>query len=144
MTNAKESSVSEKVPFWLDPKKRAIFFQFCSVCAVGLIAYYLVSNTIVNLQRQSIATGFSFLKKEAAFEIGESLIPYSAANAYARALLVGALNTIKVSLQIVNDDSGDDYWRGFHNWLMAKIASVYIEVMRIFHPPSAPFWYAIF
>jgi general L-amino acid transport system permease protein len=149
MTHSKNGSVSEKVPFWLDPKKRAIFFQFCSVCAVGLIAYYLVSNTIVNLQRQSIATGFGFLKKEAAFEIGESLIPYSAANAYARALLVGALNTIKVSFvgiivtMIVGTIIG--VARLSSNWLVAKIASVYIEVMQ-----DLPillqllFWYAIF
>jgi general L-amino acid transport system permease protein len=149
MTNSEDSSVSEKVPVWLDPKKRAIFFQFCSVCAVGLIAYYLVSNTIVNLQRQSIATGFGFLKKEAAFEIGESLIPYSAANAYARALLVGALNTIKVSLvgivvtMIVGTMIG--VARLSSNWLVAKIASVYIEVMQ-----DLPillqllFWYAVF
>ena len=149
MTRSKGSSVSEKVPFWLDPKKRAIFFQFCSVCAVGLIAYYLVSNTIVNLQRQSIATGFGFLKKEAAFEIGESLIPYSAANAYARALLVGALNTIKVSLvgivvtMIVGTIIG--VARLSTNWLVAKIAAVYIEVMQ-----DLPillqllFWYAVF
>ena len=149
MTHSKNGLVSEKVPFWLDPKKRAIFFQFCSVCAVGLIAYYLVSNTIVNLQRQSIATGFGFLKKEAAFEIGESLIPYSAANAYARALLVGALNTIKVSFvgivvtMIVGTIIG--VARLSSNWLVAKIASVYIEVMQ-----DLPillqllFWYAIF
>jgi general L-amino acid transport system permease protein len=149
MTRSKGSSVSEKVPLWLDPKKRAIFFQFCSVCAVGLIAYYLVSNTIVNLQKQSIATGFGFLKKEAAFEIGESLIPYSAANAYARALLVGALNTIKVSLvgivvtMIVGTIIG--VARLSTNWLVAKIAAVYIEVMQ-----DLPillqllFWYAVF
>ena len=87
----------EKVPFWLDPKKRAILFQILTVCTVGLIAWYLVSNTLYNLQKQSIATGFSFLKKEASFEIGESIIPYSAASSYARALLVGTLNTIKVA-----------------------------------------------
>jgi general L-amino acid transport system permease protein len=149
MTKSKDSSASEKVPFWLDPKKRAIFFQLCSVCAVGLIAYYLVSNTVVNLQKQSIATGFGFLKKEAGFEIGESLIPYSAANSYARALLVGALNTIKVAFvgivvtMILGTIIG--VARLSSNWLVAKISAVYIEVMQ-----DLPillqlvFWYAIF
>jgi general L-amino acid transport system permease protein len=37
------------------------------------------------------------LEKEAAFEIGESLIPYSAADTYGKALVVGALNTLMVS-----------------------------------------------
>ena len=64
---------------------------------MGLLAYYLISNILINLERQSIATGWGFLQKESSFEIGESLIPYSAANTYARALLVGALNTLKVS-----------------------------------------------
>ena len=83
----------EKVPFWLDTKKRAILFQFLTLAIIGLLAYYLVSNTLHNLEKQRIATGFGFLHKEASFEIGESLIPYSAAHSYARALLVGALNT---------------------------------------------------
>jgi general L-amino acid transport system permease protein len=149
MPDPKDTSVSEKVPFWLDPKKRAIFFQICSVCAVGLIAYYLVSNTVVNLQKQSIATGFGFLQKEAGFEIGEPLIPYSAANSYARALLVGALNTIKVAFVgiVVTIVLGTiiGVARLSSNWLVAKIAAVYIEVMQ-----DLPillqlfFWYAIF
>src|SRR4030043_8666 len=83
MRKAADGLMQEKVPFWLDPKKRAILFQILTVCTVGLIAWYLVSNTLYNLQKQSIATGFSFLKKEASFEIGESIIPYSAASRYA-------------------------------------------------------------
>jgi general L-amino acid transport system permease protein len=149
MTGPKDSSVAEKVPFWLDPKKRAIIFQLLSIGVVGLIIYYLVSNTVVNLQKQSIATGFSFLKKEAAFEIGESPIPYSAANTYARALLVGALNTIKVAFVgvVVTLLMGTiiGVARLSTNWLVAKLSAIYIEVMQ-----DLPillqlvFWYAIF
>ena len=72
-------------------------FQFGVFCMVGLLAYYLISNTLTNLERQSIATGWGFFNKESAFEIGESLISYSAASSYGRALIVGALNTLKVS-----------------------------------------------
>jgi general L-amino acid transport system permease protein len=97
MRGFKDSAAQEKIPFWLDPKKRAILFQLITFCMVGLLAYYLISNTLINLKRQNIATGFSFLNKESSFEIGESLIPYSAASTYGRALLVGALNTIKVA-----------------------------------------------
>jgi len=149
MAGPKDSTVAEKVPFWLDPKKRAILFQLLSIGVVGLILYYLASNTVVNLQKQSIATGFSFLKKEAAFEIGESLIPYSAADTYIRALLVGALNTIKVSFVgiVVTILLGTiiGVARLSSNWLVAKLSSIYIEVMQ-----DLPillqlvFWYAIF
>ena len=92
-----KNTAPETVPFWLDPKKRAIFFQFITLCVVGLLAYYLISNTIHNLKRQNIATGLRFLDKESSFEIGESLISYSAASSYGRALIVGALNTLYVS-----------------------------------------------
>jgi ABC-type amino acid transport system permease subunit len=57
-----ENSQSEKVPFWLDPKKRAIVYQIGTLCMVGLLAYYLVSNTLTNLEKQSVATGFFFYR----------------------------------------------------------------------------------
>ncbi|MFU8769301.1 MAG: amino acid ABC transporter permease, partial [Desulfotignum sp.] len=87
----------EKVPFWLDPGKRAIGFQVATFLMVGLLAWYLVSNATANMEKQSIASGFGFLEREASFEIGESLIRYSAADSYGKALLVGVLNTLKVS-----------------------------------------------
>jgi len=144
-----ESGQSEKIPFWLDPKKRAIIFQVGVLCMVGLLAYYLVSNTLTNLERQSIATGFGFLNKESSFEIGESLIPYSAASTYGRALIVGALNTLKVAFigivitLILGAIVG--VARLSTNWLVAKIAATYIEVMQ-----NIPillqlfFWYSLF
>jgi general L-amino acid transport system permease protein len=143
------NSLPGKVPFWLDAKKRAIFYQIGVIGIVGLLAYYLVSNTIANLERQNIATGFGFLNKPASFEIGESLISYSAANTYGRALIVGALNTVKVSFigivitVILGTIIGVARLSG--NWLLNRMAVIYIEVMQ-----DIPvllqlfFWYAIF
>lgn len=144
-----ENSQSEKIPFWLDPKKRAIIYQIGTLCMVGLLAYYLVSNTLANLERQSVATGFGFLQKESSFEIGESLISYSAASSYGRALVVGALNTLLVSFigiiltVILGTFIGIS--RLSTNWLVSKLAGIYIEVMQ-----DIPillqlfFWYALF
>jgi general L-amino acid transport system permease protein len=143
------NEVAEKVPFWLDPKKRGILFQIGTVCMVGLLAYYLISNVLINLERQSIATGWSFLAKESSFEIGESLISYSSADTYARALLVGALNTLKVSFigivitLVLGTIVG--IARLSTNWLVSRLAGAYIEVMQ-----DIPvllqlfFWYAVF
>ena len=124
-------------------------FQIGTFCMVGLLAYYLISNVLANLERQSIATGFSFLQKESSFEIGESLISYSSADTYARALVVGALNTLKVSFVgiIITVILGTvvGIARLSSNWLVSKIAGIYIEVMQ-----DIPvllqlfFWYAIF
>jgi general L-amino acid transport system permease protein len=144
-----ENTRPGSVPFWLDPKKRAIIFQIAVFAMVGLLAYYLVSNTLLNLKKQSIATGFGFLHQESSFEIGESLIPYSAANSYFRALLVGAINTLKVSFIgiVITIILGTiiGLARLSSNWLVSKLASIYIEVMQ-----DIPillqlfFWYAIF
>lgn len=149
MTSPKDRTAAEKVPFWLDPKKRAVIFQLLSVGVVGLIVWFLASNTVANLQKQSIATGFGFLKKEAAFEIGESLIPYSAANTYSRALFVGALNTIKVAFVgiVVTLILGTviGVARLSTNWLVAKLSAIYIEVMQDLPVLlQLVFWYAIF
>jgi len=149
MRGFKSDTAPGEVPFWLDTKKRAILFQFVTLGMVGILAYYLISNTLINLEKQKIATGFGFLHKEASFEIGESLIPYSAANTYARALLVGALNTIKVAFigivftLVLGTIIG--VARLSTNWLLAKLATIYVEVMQ-----DIPillqlfFWYAIF
>jgi general L-amino acid transport system permease protein len=142
-------TASEKVPFWLDPKKRAIFFQFITLCMVGLLAYYLIHNTLHNLKKQNIATGLGFLHKTSSFEIGESLISYSAANSYGRALIVGALNTLYVSFIgiIITIILGTfiGVARLSTNWLVSKLAAIYIEVfqdipvlLQLF------FWYSLF
>jgi general L-amino acid transport system permease protein len=141
--------VPSAVPFLRDPAKRAIIFQVVALLLVAFVSYYLYTNTQANLERQSIATGFGFLDTEAGFEIGESAIEYSAADSYADALLVGALNTLKVSFIgviftiILGTVIG--VARLSSNWLVAKLAAGYIEVMQ-----NIPvllqlfFWYAIF
>jgi len=145
----RERTLHEKVPFWLNPRKRAILYQLAVLCAVGLLAYYLISNTLTNLEKQSIATGLGFIQKESSFEIGESLISYSAADTYGRALLVGALNTLKVAFigiiftVILGTFIGIARLSG--NWLVSKLAASYIEIMQ-----DIPvllqlfFWYAFF
>ncbi len=147
--NILNGSPSEKIPFWFDPRKRAIIYQIGVFCLVGLLAYYLVNNTLLNLKRQSIATGWGFLHKESAFEIGEHLIPYSAADTYSRALVVGALNTLKVSFVgiVITIFLGTfvGIARLSNNWLVSKLAGIYIEVMQ-----DIPillqlfFWYSLF
>jgi len=144
-----QNSPSSNAAFWYDPRKRSIVYQLGVLAMVGLLGYYLVSNTLANLERQAIATGFGFLEKEASFEIGESVIPYSAANSYLRALFVGVLNTLLVSFigviltVILGTIIG--VLRLSTNWLVSRLSAVYIEVfqdipvlLQLF------FWYALF
>lgn len=134
---------------WSDPRLRSIVWQVLIVGVVAYCVWYLASNTARNLEIRRIATGFGFLDREAGLPIGESLIPYEPTNTYARALFIGVLNTLKVAVAgcILATILGTllGIARLSKNWLMAKIASVYVEVAR-----DLPlllqllFWYSIF
>src|SRR5216684_3986607 len=123
-----------RVAPWNDPIIRGWVFQIVVVGAVGFLAWYLVSNTVENLARQKIASGFHYLEREAGFEIGDTMIAYSPASTYARAILVGLLNTLKVSVlgvimaTILGTLIG--VGRLSNNWLLAKICEWYVEAFR--------------
>ena len=97
---------------------------------------------------RNIATGFGFLNREAGFAIGETLVSYTPADTYGRAIWVGLLNTLRVAVigivlaTILGTLIG--IGRLSKNWLIAKITSIYVEVMR-----NVPlllqlfFWYAL-
>src|SRR5271165_1521058 len=119
---------------WRNPAIRCIVFQVLFVAAVVALGAFLVHNTVVNLRRQNIASGFGFLDREAAFGIGESLIAYSPADTYARAFLVGLLNTLYVAglgivlATILGTVMG--IARLSRNWLISKLAQIYVETFR--------------
>ena len=131
---ALNSSSRTRVAPWNDPVVRGWVFQIVVVGLVGLLAWYLVSNTIDNLERQKIASGFHYLDREAGFEIGDTMIAYSPASTYARAILVGLLNTIKVSVLgiILATVLGTlvGVGRLSNNWLLGKICEWYVEGFR--------------
>ena len=123
-----------KVAPWNDPVIRGWVFQVVVVGLVAGLAWYLVSNTIENLARQKIASGFDYLGREAGFEIGDSMIEYSPASTYARAIWVGILNTLRVAVLgiILSTILGTMVGVGrlSPNWLLAKICEWYVEAFR--------------
>jgi len=128
------STSRAKVAPWNDPVIRGWVFQIVVVALVGLLAWFLVSNTVENLERQKIASGFHYLEREAGFEIGDSMIAYSPADTYARAILVGLLNTLKVAVLgiILSTILGTliGVGRLSPNWLLARICEGYVEMFR--------------
>ena len=131
-----------------DPTVRGVVFQVLIIGAVVLLGWWLVHNTLDNLARRSIATGFGFLEREASFGIGESLIDYHPRDSYGRAFLVGVLNTVKVSVigimiaTVLGTLVG--IARLSSNWLLAKLASIFVEVVRNVPPLLQLFvWYAV-
>ena len=119
---------------WRDPTVRNIVWQVLILGIVAFVVWWLVSNTMRNLEVRRIATGFGFLSREAGLPIGETMIDYTPADTYARALLVGILNTLRVAVvgallaTVLGTIVG--IARLSSNWLVAKIAAVYVEVLR--------------
>lgn len=146
--NASSTAPSRRRLSWHDPDTRALVYQIIVVGMVGFVVWYLVSNTLHNLSVRNISTGFGFLNREAGFAIGESPVPYTPADTYGRAVWVGLLNTLRVSVvgivlaTLLGTLIG--IARLSKNWLVSSVASVYVEVMR-----NIPlllqlfFWYAI-
>jgi general L-amino acid transport system permease protein len=115
-------------------RARNILYQVLLLAGIVGLGWYLVSNTLHNLESRQIQTGFGFLSREAGFEIAESHIAYEPADSYARALLVGMANTLYVAALgiVIATVLGTliGIARLSPNWLLAKLASWYVEVMR--------------
>ncbi|MGQ9372222.1 amino acid ABC transporter permease, partial [Azospirillum sp. A39] len=112
-----------------DPAVRSLVYQVLVIGGVILVGWFLISNTLDNLSRRAIATGFDFLSREASFGIGESLIDYHPRDSYGYAFVVGLLNTLKVAVigivlaTVIGTLVG--IARLSSNWLVAKLASAY-------------------
>ncbi|MGP4844510.1 amino acid ABC transporter permease [Marinobacter sp. 1Y8] len=119
---------------WNDPRVRAIFFQAVAIVAVFYAGWTLFDNTLTNMESRGISTGFGFLDQSAGFGIIMSLIPYDATMSYGRTFFVGLLNTLLVSAMGIVAATILGFVIGVarlsSNWLIAKLALVYIEVIR--------------
>jgi general L-amino acid transport system permease protein len=123
-----------RAAWWRDPRVRSLLYQALVLVAFGLFVAYIVNNTVTNLARQGIASGFGFLDNTAGFDIGFTLIDYSAVSTYGRAFLVGLLNTLLVAAVGVVLATLLGFVIGIArlstNWLVARLATVYIETIR--------------
>ena len=97
----------ERIPFWRDGRVIGILAQIIFVIFLVLGTTWLLNNVNDNISSlgsfrcpdgsDSFICGFNFLSIDAQFEIAESMIDYNPSMPYSRALLVGALNTVKVT-----------------------------------------------
>jgi len=122
------------VPFWRDERYLQIIAQIVVVVALIIISWYLIHNLLTGLEALGIPLSFKFLGLTAQFDIGEKLIDYSRNSTYARALLVGLLNTIKVSFLGIIFATIFGIIIGIarlsKNWLVNKLAAIYVEALR--------------
>ncbi|MDT6941103.1 amino acid ABC transporter permease [Brucella pseudogrignonensis] len=142
----KDVGPDKKLRSMNDPKFRGQLFQIAVLICLVAAAYWIVSNTIANLQRANIASGFGFLEGRAGFDISQALIPFSSDSTYGRALLVGFLNTLLVAATGIVAATILGFLIGIgrlsNNWLIAKLCTVYVEVFRNIPPLLIVFfWY---
>jgi general L-amino acid transport system permease protein len=124
----------QPVPFYRNVKVLAVLAQVAFAALVGFILWWLYSNMIAGLRRSNIPLDFNFFSLTAGFDIADTSIPYQPTDSYARALQVGLLNTLRVSVigivlaTILGVLIG--IGRLSSNWLLRSIALVYVEIFR--------------
>ncbi|RZA04920.1 MAG: amino acid ABC transporter permease, partial [Proteobacteria bacterium] len=117
-----------------DPVFRGIVYQvLVAVAVVGFISW-IVLNTAQNLAAQNKTTGFDFLFRTAGFDISFTLFPWSRTSLYWQAFLAGLLNTLLVAVIGIFFATLLGFALGIarlsSNWLISRVATVYIETIR--------------
>jgi len=140
------SQQNGRASVFYDPKIRGIFFQAVLFAALAVFVSWIAGNTIANLRRAHIASGFGFLNSRAGFDVSNALIPYSSDSTIARALLVGLLNTLLVAAAGIVTATAIGFLVGIgrlaRNWLVRQICTIYIEIFRNIPPLLVIFfWY---
>ncbi len=120
--------------FVYDRKWRGVALQVVLVALLVWGVSWLAANAVANLQKQNIASGFAFLGRTAGFDISQALIDYKNTDTYARAFWVGLLNTLLVAAVATVLATVLGFALGVarlsSNWIVAKIALVYVEIVR--------------
>jgi len=130
----REATAFRLFTFFGSKSVRSACYQLLLAALLVGFSYWLYSNVVENLHAQRISTGFGFLHQPAQFAIGETLIPYTANDTYTRALVVGFLNTLYVTLCGIVLATLLGFLVGIvrvsRNWLLMKVCVTYVELLR--------------
>jgi general L-amino acid transport system permease protein len=130
----KSSSGTTSNAFYNNPRIRGFFYQIALIA--GLLYFFgtIIGNTLANMEATGIKTGFDFLGAAAGYDVLMSLISFESTDAYGRIFVVGFLNTLLVSAigiffaTLLGFVFGVAHFS--HNWLIRKVALVYVEIFR--------------
>lgn len=122
-------------PFYRDERVLSVLSQVVVIGLVLGLGLFLYTNMIRGLsEKHTVAISFAFLRQTAGFDIGESLISYSRQDTYARAFVVGLLNTFQVALLGILFATALGIFIGVMrlspNFLINRIAAIYIDIFR--------------
>ena len=135
MSSSNKKSINRNlIRIYADERVRSFLSQLVIAIAIILIGIFFVSNTTNNLNERGLEPGFGFLFDPAFFDIGQKLIEYNSQATFGRAMLVGLLNTLLVSLlgivlaTIIGFTAG--ILRLSNNWLVSRLITAYVEFTR--------------
>ena len=135
-----------KVSLLYNPALRSVIYQVVTVVVIVSAVWYAWSNVVQNLARANMTAGFGFLNSRAGFDIAQTLISYSSDSTYFRALQVGLVNTLVIAAAGIITATIVGLLVGIgrlsHNWLVARLCTVYVEIFRNIPPLLVIFfWY---
>ncbi len=119
---------------WTDERARGVLLQLLLILGLAVAIAFIAANTVANLQRAGLASGYGFLADTAAFDINQRLIRYDSTSTYGRAFVVGGLNTILVAALGIVAATVVGFVAGVlrlsNNFLVSQIVGVYVEFTR--------------
>ena len=125
---------TSSIPLWRDERVIKGIAQVVSVVVVVGSLVFFVGNVIQAAHDRGLSLGYDFVNQSAGFPLAESVIPYDPSKSFGYAFLVGILNTLKAALVGIVGATAlgvvAALARLSSNWLVSKIASVYIEIVR--------------
>ena len=131
---ASGGAAAAQTVWWRDPRWRAVIYQALALVFVVGLGWYLVDNTLSNMEKRGIASGFDFMHNTAGFDIIQALIPYANTSTYGFAFLVGLINTILIAIVGIFFATILGFIIGIarlsQNWLVSTLATGYIEIFR--------------
>jgi len=135
-----------KVSLLYNPALRSVVYQVVTLVVIIGAVWYAWNNVVQNLARANMTAGFGFLNSRAGFDLAQALISYSSDSTYFRALQVGLLNTLVVAAAGIVTATIVGLLVGVgrlsHNWLIARLCTVYVEIFRNIPPLLVIFfWY---
>ncbi len=117
-----------------DTHKRIFLYQFIFFVLLVYLLAVLTSNVLASLLRLDMTPSFSFLGNPSHIDIGESIIGVDNNSNFLRVIFAGFLNTISITVVAIFFSTFIGVFvalcRLSKNWLIKKIASVYIEIIR--------------
>ena len=134
MAQLRQLLTYQGVEVWRHTKVIQWTLQIVSGILVVVLVAWFFTNIANAVQDREIPHGWSFLDREYQTPIGHHFLPYESSDSYGYALGVAVVNTLVVSIVGVILATGLGIFIGVArlstNWLVSKLATVYIEFFR--------------